>query len=83
MNRHVNNINYVMWATETVPDEIWKGFSVSEAEIVFKKSARYLDVIQVNSSETAGLPNPGYTHSVQCRGEDMALVRTVWTKKRS
>lgn len=81
MNRHVNNINYVIWATETVPDEIWKKFTVSEAEIVFKKSAGYLDIIQVSSSETNSLPDPGYTHAVQCNDTDLALVKTVWVKK--
>lgn len=81
MNRHVNNVNYVAWAIETVPDQIWDNFWVSEMEVVFKKPAFFQDSILVKTSEIVHDPKPEFLHEIQRESTDLATVKTVWTRR--
>lgn len=40
LNRHVNNVAYMNWALETIPDGSVEGYTPSEIQIFFKKEAK-------------------------------------------
>lgn len=81
MNRHVNNVNYVAWAMETVPDHVWDNFWASGFEVLFRKPAFFPDSLLVRTSETGHDPKPEFIHEIQ-RGESvLAVVKTVWTRR--
>ena len=81
MNRHVNNVNYVAWAIESVPDNIWENYWASEIEVSFKKSAIYPDSLTVKTKEVCHDPKPEFFHCIQRDGVDLASVKTIWTKR--
>lgn len=81
MNKHVNNVNYVSWAIESVSDHVWENFWVSEIEVYFKKSAVYPDSVNVKTKKVINESNPEFLHCIQRGGVDLAFVKTVWTKR--
>lgn len=49
-NNHVNNVNYIEWAIESVPLSIVKNFSLERLKIVFEKETKYGQSIKVSCS---------------------------------
>ncbi|NOX89290.1 MAG: hypothetical protein GXO77_09700 [Calditrichaeota bacterium] len=43
MNRHVNSVNYIDWALEAVPAEVWNKFSIKEIEVNYRAESFYGD----------------------------------------
>lgn len=46
-NRHVNNVNYVVWAIETVPIKTITTCTLKKINITYEKEAKYGNVIKV------------------------------------
>ncbi len=45
LNRHVNNVRYIEWALEAVPDSIYESKSLTSLDIIFKSECLYEDEI--------------------------------------
>ena len=45
LNQHVNNVAYMNWALETIPEGLTDGYIPTEVQIFFKKEARRGDRI--------------------------------------
>lgn len=41
--QHVHNVRYMEWIAETIPDELWKNWSVNDLAIEFRDQAKYGD----------------------------------------
>lgn len=81
MNRHANNVNYVAWAIETVPDSIWENYWASEIEVSFQKPAVFPDSLIVKTKEVSHDAKPEFFHCIQKADVNLAFVKTVWTKR--
>lgn len=46
-NHHVNNLNYIDFAIEALPEEVYINNSISNIEIIYKKQILYKDTIKV------------------------------------
>lgn len=57
INRHVNNVKYVEWATEALPDDV----EISELDIEFRSECRIGDVVQ---SECLPMDSNGHKHRI-------------------
>jgi len=79
-NRHVNNVVYVHWAIEGMPENVLRSRRASEIEVVYKAEAFYGD--EIGSLAAPGGPSePGvYLHRIVNRrtGAELARLRTVW-----
>lgn len=76
LNKHVNNTNYPLWASEAVPRDFRAAHTIAEADIAFKKPAVFTDDIVVET-EISGLE----TKHVIKRASDgtvFARVRFLW-----
>lgn len=78
LNQHVNNSNYVAWATATMPYEFLSSNSISELEINYKKEAKYgmsiLSQVEYNKATNRTI------HSFKDKntGEYLSGVKIIW-----
>lgn len=82
-NGHVNNVNYVEWAIESVPLEIVKNFSIKRVNVVFEKETKYGESINVSCST---LLNEGdkivTTHLIKNNdGIEVCKLELEWEKE--
>jgi len=77
INQHVNNVNYIEWAVESVPKEIYDKKSLTELEINFRAESRYGDRVIAQSQVQDDI----CIHQLTRSGDDreLAIVRTRWT----
>jgi medium-chain acyl-[acyl-carrier-protein] hydrolase len=77
INNHVNNLHYLEWVVESVPEEYWAGRTVVELDLEYKKQVMYGDTVRVETVPTArGFFFHRMTSS-RARG-DILTARTVW-----
>jgi acyl-ACP thioesterase len=79
INQHVNNVNYIEWAVESVPGEIYNSKVLKELEINFRAESTYGDRIIAQSQ----VQNDTCFHKLT-RSDDnreLAIVRTRWNSK--
>ena len=78
MNDHVNNVHYVEWLAEAVPEDVWRGGGIAELDVEYKRQAQFGDVVRIDT-HPAG---PGaYTHRMIAGGNDIVLARSVWAAR--
>jgi acyl-ACP thioesterase len=77
INNHVNNLHFLEWVVESVPEEYWTGRTVVEVDLEYKKQVMYGDSVRVETVPAAG---GGFFHrmtSPKTNG-DILIARTVW-----
>ncbi|HOP63235.1 MAG TPA: thioesterase [Spirochaetota bacterium] len=82
MYRHVNNMMYVEWAIETLPDQVWEDCTLFDHEINFRSETSPGDVIVAEAEEVEGGDMRVFLHRLTRRsdGKEVALLRTWWEK---
>lgn len=80
LNQHVNNVRYVVWSVETVPQEIWETHQLSEIEVSFRAECVYGDVIVSQSGHTQDAEQHVFIHRLlrESNGQELFLARTRW-----
>jgi len=81
INGHVNNVTFIEWAIEAVPQKIQRSHFPGELQISFRAESRYGDRIisKIERNEAAG-ESIRFIHSL-CRekdGKEVATALTVW-----
>lgn len=82
-NNHVNNTKYLSWMLETIPEDIYENYILSEFEILYKKETIYGNTILSGSSEFTKEDNLyKYFHNILDRksGESHSMGITRWIK---
>ena len=79
-NNHVNSTAYLMWALETVPDEIMKRHRPVEIEIAFKNETLYGHRVTAKTQITTNGNLVTAAHLIinNQTNEEAARVRTQW-----
>ncbi|QSZ41770.1 acyl-ACP thioesterase [Sulfurimonas aquatica] len=79
-NKHVNNIRYLQWLVESVPEEITDNYYLHSIDGRFLKEAEYGDVIV--SLTNKGEDENSFVHAIHVEGEERtcATAKTVWKK---
>lgn len=81
INNHVNNVNYIEWAIETVPVEIRKKYQISGLEISFRAEGKYGNKI-LSKSQKCEEPNcVGFHHCIieESKQTELAIARSFWS----
>ncbi len=76
-NGHLNNVYYLQWMLETVPDEIIDKGTLSAFDIQYKVEGRWKDLIV---SEAQQVDEKTFLHRLRphCGGKVLAVGRSVW-----
>jgi acyl-ACP thioesterase len=79
-NLHTNNVVYVQWISEAVPDETLWNFEIGSMDIQFKNESSLNDVIFV---ETQIIDNQNFIHRIvrESDGKDLVWAKTIWRKR--
>jgi acyl-ACP thioesterase len=82
-NGHVNNLRYLDWMLETLPDDIWKSYCICELNIRYQKEAGPSGRVQALSVEltTDSQAQRRFAHEIRLgdTGETIAVAETAWT----
>ena len=77
-NGHANNVKYLEWAMDDVPDEIYDGMSLADVRIVYRKECVRRDIVEIKTYVRA-LPDGKEVLSFLSVGEKIvAEVATLW-----
>ena len=78
--KHVNNIRYVQWAVETVPDDIVDNYYLHSIDGRFIAEAHYgQTIVSLTKIDVNGT---SFIHSMKVKGTDKvcATAKTIWKK---
>ncbi|QAT41526.1 acyl-ACP thioesterase domain-containing protein [Clostridium sp. JN-9] len=83
-NKHVNNVNYVAWALETVPKEIVLDHSLNNIIVTYEKETTYGDIVK---SKVQVIDNQDGTilckHKIEGNnGTELTIMETNWTSNK-
>lgn len=80
VNKHVNNVHYIEWAMEALPEEILTNKKMASLDIIFRSECLYGDTV----NSIAGQSGDHVYHHRLLRDSDhkeLALVETKWTDR--
>ena len=78
MNKHVNNIRYLQWVIESIPEDIVENYYLHTIDGRFIAEAQYSDTVL---SLTKELPSAtAFEHTIKIEGSDKicATAHTHW-----
>lgn len=78
MNEHVNNIRYLHWVMDSIPEEITKKFYLHSIDGRFISEAQFGDTITSLTDPTPNIPN-SFTHTIRTHSNKVcASAVTIW-----
>ena len=79
VNRHVNNVSYIVWALECIPFDVHESAALAELNINFLAEAFHGERIVSHCAAVEDAPLE-YRHSIvrEEDGRNLASARTVW-----
>jgi medium-chain acyl-[acyl-carrier-protein] hydrolase len=79
-NQHVNFVNYIEWAIETVPAETWRDFRLEGLEVSYRAESRYGDRIISEAQEIKQDDRQIYLHCLHKEKDylETAVLKTDW-----
>jgi acyl-ACP thioesterase len=80
MNKHVNNIRYLQWVVESVPEEIIDNYYLYSIDGRFIAEAYYGETIVSLSKND--IKDKSFIHTIKIEGTDKvcATAKTIWKK---
>ncbi|HZZ83240.1 MAG TPA: acyl-ACP thioesterase domain-containing protein [Anaeromyxobacteraceae bacterium] len=77
VNQHVNNLSYVAWALESVPEQTWRGQRLAAIDVQFLAECRYGSAVL---SRTAAAGGGVFRHAIvrEEDGRELARLETDW-----
>ncbi|MCU7494534.1 MAG: acyl-ACP thioesterase [Ignavibacteria bacterium] len=77
-NAHVNNIKYIEWALEALPQETFNNYTLRRIKVVYKKETMYGRVIDSSASETKDAGRLTFRHKISDGDLDLCFIETEW-----
>lgn len=80
--RHVNNVKYIEWCLDTVPEDIYRTHELHEIDINFRSEGNCGDMLTVNS-EVSENNSSEFIHGISNSSKERELVRmkSLWKEK--
>lgn len=81
-NRHVNNVHYLAWALETVPQDIRRSWQLQELRVEFLDESVLGDQVVAFCDRAPGEAQPVFRHEVRRErdGRRLTVLRTAWSR---
>lgn len=83
MIKHVNNIRYLQWAIESIPDDIIDKYYLHSIDGRFISEAHYgQTVVSITKDVQQTSNDKSFIHSIKIEGTDKvcATAKTIWKK---
>lgn len=83
-NGHVNNVRYVDWMIEGIPEDLARDYQLAELEVFYKKETMYgADIF--SQCQRMNNAQPEYMHRIldETKDHELALGKTIWKKRES
>ncbi len=87
-NGHINNVCYLSWALEAVPERVYEGYHLKEVEMDFKAECHAGDTVKVLGHPLTDLANGNgcaqqFLHLLRNadKGTEVWRARTTWAPK--
>ncbi len=77
INRHVNNVRYLVWAIEALPPEVVKAYEIKRVSIVYKEQSFYGERVEVFTEET----EDGYRIDIMRDGTLLTQIKITLKKR--
>lgn len=77
-NGHVNNIKYIEWALEALPQEIFTGYRLRRIKVVYKKETTYGSMITSSASSIKEDDKVKFRHKISDGELDLCFIETEW-----
>ena len=79
-NKHVNNISYLQWLMESIPDDIIDNYFLQEIDGRFIAEAQYGDTVLSLTKKL--ITDNSFVHTIKIAGSDKvcATAKTLWRK---
>ena len=81
-NHHVNNVRYLDWILESIPEDVRTGMRLADIEMLFRAESFRNDRIGVRTmpEEEQDGPAHGFVHSLvrEADGRELVRARSVW-----
>ncbi len=77
-NKHVNNIRYLQWVLESIPEEISENYFLHKIDGRFMAEAQFGDTVLSLTKEQE--IKDAFTHTIKIKGSDKvcATAKTIW-----
>lgn len=80
-NRHVNNVKYLEWALDDVPDEIYDMMTLQEIRMLYRKECHRGDTVRTKTIvQPHALGKQSITWITNAAGDVLAEAALVWIK---
>lgn len=82
-NQHVNFVNYIEWAIETVPAATWKDFRLEGLQVSYRAESRFNDRIISEAQEIDQKNQRTYLHHLrkEKNNTETAVLKTTWVSR--
>ncbi len=77
-NGHVNNLRYVEWALEALPEDLRRNGNMTKLVVQFRKETLYGGSVLARSSWTETDHRILASHAISSGGVDVCLLRSEW-----
>lgn len=80
LNRHVNNVRYMEWGLESVPETVFDTQQLRELDIVFKAECFFGDVVRAFSRPVSSTEGTSFEHLLRRSSDSrtVCLMRSRW-----
>jgi acyl-ACP thioesterase len=85
MIKHVNNIRYLQWAIESIPDDVIDKYYLHSIDGRFISEAHYgQTVISMTKNDPYDSKDKSFIHSIKIEGTNKicATAKTIWKKNK-
>ena len=83
INQHVNNVNYIEWAIETIPITVLQKYQLTQFEISFRAESKYGESVESYAQDIGIDDEKGYLHSLvnSKTSIELALAKSKWIRR--
>ena len=81
VNRHVNNIRYVDWSFDALPEDIALGATLRRLRIHYRKEVHYGEEVNVRTEMRAGAEHTVAVHGVYVADELRCSLESTWEER--
>ena len=84
LNQHVNSVNYIEWALESVPAHNLKNYILTDVEVTYRAESNYGDRIEAQCQVDTGDNGCKIIHRLQREedGKELARLISTWKAKK-
>ncbi|MEJ2052309.1 MAG: thioesterase [Calditrichaceae bacterium] len=84
INQHVNSVNYIEWAMESIPNDIFRYYNLTDVEVTYRAESKYGDIIHSQCHVQNKEDSSVIIHKLERDndGKEIARLKSTWLIKK-